>query len=190
MDLVPDKPSKSRKGAGGNHRKNSPAVKAYRDKLAAEAAALAEPLEAEPVLNQGGVEAIRRPAYLLDAIAIAVWDDLVPDLNKSGKIGQIDASLLVAYCMDTAVYMRSLEMQAKLFESTTENRQKLLLDQADKSLKRILLMAEHLGIGQKARLVTSKPLPSAPGGAPPQKEKEVDPEIQARKDFIRYGRAI
>jgi phage terminase small subunit len=152
VDIVPDKPIKSRKGAGGNHRKNSPAVKAFEAQKKAEAI----PQEVEADDKPSGVATPKRPIWLTDPIALIVWDDLMPELIANGRIATVDASLIAVYCQDLAIYMRSAEKQRRLEESTTENRQKLLLDQADKAQKRLLLMAEHLGIGTKSRAVVGK----------------------------------
>lgn len=181
MDIVPDKPIKSRKGAGGNHRKNSPAVKAYE----AEKKAAAQPPELEPDEKPSGVTAPKRPIWLVDPVALIVWDDLIPELIANGRIQTVDASLIAVYCQDMAIYMRSAEKQRRLDPSMTDLRLNVLTTQADKAQKRLLAMAEHLGIGTKSRATPGKAAPS--NMVPlekPVKRTEADEEKAAKQAWI------
>lgn len=183
LEPVPEKPTKSRAGAGGNHRKNSPAYKAM---VAEQIAALGGDVQPEdaPVIP---IKTPRRPVWLTDSLARIVWDDLVPDLVESGRIASADASLIATYCMDVAVYMASMERQKRLDPSVTDERQRRILDQADKAQKRIMLMAEHLGIGVKSRAAATRAANMAAPQAAAVPQKPADEQKKKLQDFVQFG---
>ncbi len=52
-------------------------------------------------------KAPKPPADLLDQLARAEWNRVVPELNRAGVLSEVDRGVLVSYCMNWSIMVRA-----------------------------------------------------------------------------------